>query len=159
MVHSHRRSIAGGYRYALAVLSLIAVLTLGTGAPTRTAEAGKAPTTYAALRTFAPVSGPGDSPAVTPRFIGNPDLVERLRARVAERLDAFCERIAFTSAETEAVFAAARARGLPVKLHADQLSDGGGAAFRKTISGAKRRPCRGGRLLRRGIGRSGRSDG
>jgi uncharacterized surface protein with fasciclin (FAS1) repeats len=44
MVHSHRRSIVGGYRYALAVLSLIAVLTLGTGAPTRTVEAGKAPT-------------------------------------------------------------------------------------------------------------------
>jgi TonB-linked SusC/RagA family outer membrane protein len=37
-------------------------------------EAGKAPTTYAALRTFAPVSGPGDSPAVTPQYIGNPDL-------------------------------------------------------------------------------------
>jgi TonB-linked SusC/RagA family outer membrane protein len=37
-------------------------------------EAGKAPTTYAALRTFEPVSGPGDSPAVRPQFIGNPNL-------------------------------------------------------------------------------------
>jgi len=37
-------------------------------------EAGKAPTTYAALRTYNPASGPGDSPAVTPRDIGNPDL-------------------------------------------------------------------------------------
>jgi TonB-dependent SusC/RagA subfamily outer membrane receptor len=37
-------------------------------------EAGKAPTTYASLRTFKPVSGPGDSPAVSPDFIGNPNL-------------------------------------------------------------------------------------
>jgi TonB-linked SusC/RagA family outer membrane protein len=37
-------------------------------------EAGKAPGTYAALRTFAPVSGPGDQPAVTPQSIGNPNL-------------------------------------------------------------------------------------
>jgi TonB-linked SusC/RagA family outer membrane protein len=37
-------------------------------------EAGKAPTTYAALRTFEPVSGPADAPAVRPQFIGNPDL-------------------------------------------------------------------------------------
>jgi outer membrane receptor protein involved in Fe transport len=37
-------------------------------------EAGKAPATFAALRTFEPVSGPGDSPAVRPQFIGNPDL-------------------------------------------------------------------------------------
>ena len=37
-------------------------------------EAGKAPGTYDALRTFSPVSGPGDSPAVTPLSIGNPNL-------------------------------------------------------------------------------------
>ncbi len=37
-------------------------------------EAGKAPNTYDALRTFSPVSGPGDSPAVTPLAIGNPNL-------------------------------------------------------------------------------------
>lgn len=37
-------------------------------------EAGKAPTTYAALRTYGSASGPGDTPAVTPTFIGNPDL-------------------------------------------------------------------------------------
>lgn len=37
-------------------------------------EAGKAPATYASLRTFESASGPGDSPAVTPQFIGNPDL-------------------------------------------------------------------------------------
>lgn len=37
-------------------------------------EAGKAPGTFDALRTFAPVSGPGDNPAVTPQAIGNPNL-------------------------------------------------------------------------------------
>jgi TonB-linked SusC/RagA family outer membrane protein len=37
-------------------------------------EAGKAPSTYSALRTYTAASGPGDSPAVTPQFIGNPNL-------------------------------------------------------------------------------------
>ena len=48
---------------------------------------------------------------------------------LVDAVDAFMERIVFTPAETETVFLAARARGLPVKLHADQLSDGGGAAL------------------------------
>jgi imidazolonepropionase len=51
------------------------------------------------------------------------------RDGLADAVDAFCERIAFTAEETERVFAAAKAAGLPVKLHADQLSDGGGAAL------------------------------
>ena len=42
-------------------------------------------------------------------------------------VDAFCERIAFTPQQVARVFAAAQRHGLPVKLHADQLSDGGGA--------------------------------
>ena len=50
-------------------------------------------------------------------------------ARLADAVDAFCERIAFTPDETAAVFEAAHAHGLPVKLHADQLSDLGGAAL------------------------------
>jgi imidazolonepropionase len=50
-------------------------------------------------------------------------------AGLADAVDAFCEKIAFTPAETRRVFAAARARGLRVKLHADQLSDLGGAAL------------------------------
>jgi len=48
---------------------------------------------------------------------------------LADAVDAFCEKIAFSPEETRKVFAAARARGLPVKLHADQLSDLGGAAL------------------------------
>jgi len=50
-------------------------------------------------------------------------------AKLAHAVDAFCESIGFTPAQTRRVFAAARAHGLPVKLHADQLSDGGGAAL------------------------------
>lgn len=48
---------------------------------------------------------------------------------LADAVDAFCESIAFSPEQTEKVFAAARALGLPVKLHADQLSDLGGAAL------------------------------
>jgi len=51
------------------------------------------------------------------------------REGLADAVDAFCETIGFTPAETRRVFAAARAAGLPVKLHADQLSDTGGAAL------------------------------
>lgn len=50
-------------------------------------------------------------------------------APLADALDAFCESIAFTPAETERVFQAARSHGLRVKLHAEQLSDQGGAAL------------------------------
>lgn len=46
-----------------------------------------------------------------------------------DAVDAFCEAIGFTPAQTRRVFAAARALGLPVKLHAEQLSDQGGAAL------------------------------
>lgn len=46
---------------------------------------------------------------------------------LADAVDAFAERIAFSADEVERVFRAAREAGLPVKLHADQLSDGGGA--------------------------------
>jgi imidazolonepropionase len=48
---------------------------------------------------------------------------------LADAVDAFCEGIAFSPAQTTRVFDAARALDLPVKLHADQLSDLGGAAL------------------------------
>ena len=48
---------------------------------------------------------------------------------LADAVDAFCDTIGFTAAQTRRVFEAARAHGLPVKLHADQLSDTGGAAL------------------------------
>ncbi|MBB5372234.1 imidazolonepropionase [Acidocella aromatica] len=48
---------------------------------------------------------------------------------LADAVDAFCESIAFSPAETEMVFAAAAKAGLRVKLHADQLSNLHGAAL------------------------------
>jgi imidazolonepropionase len=46
-----------------------------------------------------------------------------------DAVDGFCERIAFTPEEIARVFVAAKDAGLPVKLHADQLSNSGGAAL------------------------------
>jgi imidazolonepropionase len=48
---------------------------------------------------------------------------------LADAVDAFCETIAFTPEETRAIFEAAKAHDLPVKLHADQLTDSGGASL------------------------------
>jgi imidazolonepropionase len=49
------------------------------------------------------------------------------KAKLATSVDAFCETIAFTPEEVEKVFTAARAHGLPVRLHAEQLSNQKGA--------------------------------
>lgn len=51
------------------------------------------------------------------------------REGLADAVDAFCEGIAFSPAQTARVFEAARRHALPVKLHADQLSDLDGAAL------------------------------
>jgi imidazolonepropionase len=77
--------------------------------------------------------------ALPPEFAGDPDGYITLVAEVmiptladaglVDAVDAFCEGIGFTSAQTERVFAAAAARGLPVKLHAEQLSNLHGAAL------------------------------
>jgi len=52
----------------------------------------------------------------------------------ADAVDAFCEGIGFTPAQTRRVFEAARAHGLPVKLHAEQLSNQDGAALAAEFS-------------------------
>ena len=77
--------------------------------------------------------------ALPPEYAGRADAyVDLLCAQMlpalagdglVDAVDAFCERIGFTPAQTERVFAAAQALGLPVKLHAEQLSDLGGAAL------------------------------
>jgi imidazolonepropionase len=77
--------------------------------------------------------------AVAPEFAGRQsDYVNEVCVRMlpaiareglADSVDAFCEHIAFTPSETRRVFETARALGLPIKLHADQLSDLGGAAL------------------------------
>ncbi|MFZ6875080.1 imidazolonepropionase [Undibacterium sp. Di27W] len=83
--------------------------------------------------------------ALPPEYAGRADeyikLVceQMLPALVAEGLvdavDVFCEKIGFTPAQTELVFQAAQAFGLPVKLHAEQLSDQGGAALTAKYQG------------------------
>jgi imidazolonepropionase len=74
--------------------------------------------------------------ALPPEFEGRPDAyidavcawLPRWHAEgLVDAVDAFCERIAFTPAQVERVFVQAAALGLPVKLHAEQLSDSGGA--------------------------------
>jgi len=76
--------------------------------------------------------------ALPPEIEGRPDdyitaVCEWLPALHAQGLvdavDAFCEHIGFTPAQTRRVFEAAQALGLPIKLHAEQLSDQGGAAL------------------------------
>ena len=76
--------------------------------------------------------------AVPPEFNGRADdyidaacaWLPRLQAEgLVDAVDAFCERIGFTPAQTQRMFDAARRLGLPVKLHAEQLSDQGGAAL------------------------------
>ena len=58
-----------------------------------------------------------------PRFAG-----ERPAAGLrADAVDAYCEDIAFSAAQCDRLFAAARALGLPVRLHAEQLSNVGGS--------------------------------
>lgn len=82
--------------------------------------------------------------ALPPEFAGRPDAyidavlewLPRLHAEgLVDAVDAFCERIGFSAAQTRRVFEAARALGLPVKLHADQLGDGGGAALAAEFGG------------------------
>ncbi|UZE50080.1 imidazolonepropionase [Rhodopseudomonas sp. P2A-2r] len=56
------------------------------------------------------------------------------RAGLADAVDAFMEGIAFSAEQTARVFHAAKVLGLPVKLHADQLSNLGGAALAAQFS-------------------------
>lgn len=77
--------------------------------------------------------------AIPPEFREAPDayidlvcnvLLPEVAARgLADAVDAYCESIAFNAAQVGRVFDKARTLGLPVKLHADQLSDGSGAAL------------------------------
>jgi imidazolonepropionase len=77
--------------------------------------------------------------ALPPEYAGRADdyiteVCERMLPALADEglvdaVDAFCERIGFSHAQTARVFAAARGLHLPVKLHAEQLSDQGGAAL------------------------------
>lgn len=82
--------------------------------------------------------------AIPPEFIDDADgWIERVCAELipaaaerglADAVDAYCETIAFNSTQVARVFDAAREHGLPIKLHADQLSDGHGAALAASYS-------------------------
>ena len=63
------------------------------------------------------------------RLVADEMLPAIARDGLADAVDAFCEGIAFSVEQTGRVFDAARRLGLPVKLHADQLSNLGGAAL------------------------------
>ena len=76
--------------------------------------------------------------ALPPEYTGRADayiddactwLAAQQGAGLVDAVDAFCENIGFTPAQTERIFMAAQTLGLPVKLHAEQLSDQGGAAL------------------------------
>lgn len=77
--------------------------------------------------------------ALPPEWAGDADgyvddICERMIPAIAaeglaDAVDAFCEGIGFTPAQTRRVFTAARAHGLPVKLHAEQLSNQHGASL------------------------------
>ena len=74
---------------------------------------------------------------VPPEFAGNADdyidlicdelLPDVAESGLADAVDAYCESIAFSAPQVAKMFRKAIELGLPVKLHADQLSDGGGA--------------------------------
>jgi len=75
--------------------------------------------------------------AVPPEFAGDADayidfIVEEIlpaavKQGLADAVDAYCESIAFNEGQVERLFTRAQELGLRVKLHADQLSDSGGA--------------------------------
>lgn len=77
--------------------------------------------------------------ALPPEYAGNADdYIDHVCAvmlpavaddGLADAVDVFCEGIGFTPGQTQRVFDAAKAAGLPVKLHAEQLSNLNGAAL------------------------------
>ncbi|PZU45010.1 MAG: imidazolonepropionase [Sphingomonas sp.] len=115
--------IKSGYGLSLAdeLKMLRAIRALGTARPVRVAA------------TFL------GAHAVPPEYRGDADgyvdlVCEQMipavaEAGLADAVDAFCEGIAFSPEQTERVFRAAEAHGLPVKLHAEQLSALGGSSL------------------------------
>lgn len=77
--------------------------------------------------------------ALPPEFAGDADgyiahicdaiIPAAAQAGLVDAVDGFCETIGFSVAQIERVFQASKAHGLPVKLHAEQLSNSEGAAL------------------------------
>ena len=99
-------------------------------------RAAKALTRHRKVRVVTTLLG---AHALPPEYTGRPDayideVCERMIPAVAHEnlasaVDVFCEGIGFSPAQTERVFMAAKAHGLAVKLHAEQLSNLHGAAL------------------------------
>jgi imidazolonepropionase len=124
---------------------------LGEGVTTIEIKSGYGLRTDAELKTLRVARRLGESAPVTvrttflgahavpPEFKGRADdyvalvcdamLPAVAAAGLADAVDAFCEGIAFSPEQTARVFERARSLELPVKLHADQLSDLGGAGL------------------------------
>jgi imidazolonepropionase len=75
--------------------------------------------------------------AIPPEYRADPDAYVSLicdsiipaAVGLADAVDGFCETIAFSTKQIERIFIAAKAHALPVKLHAEQLSNQGGATL------------------------------
>ncbi len=113
--------VKSGYGLELATerRSLRAARALGRARPVSIA------TTFLGAHALPPGAG-GDKDGYIAR-VCDEMLPAVAREGLADAVDAFCEGIAFSPAEVARVFASAKAAGLPVKLHADQLSNLGGA--------------------------------
>ncbi|QCI67664.1 imidazolonepropionase [Phreatobacter stygius] len=87
-------------------------------------------TTFLGAHALPPEAQGADPVAAKDAFIAKvcDEMLPALAAEgLADAVDAFCEGLAFSPDQTARVFAAAGRHGLPVKLHADQLSNGHGA--------------------------------
>ncbi len=82
-------------------------------------------TTFLGAHTFPPEYR--DDHAAYVRLVCDEALPAVAAEGLADAVDAFCEKIAFSVSETESVFEAAKRHNLPLKLHAEQLSNLGGA--------------------------------
>ena len=97
------------------------------------------PADAAALRDIVRYSHAAGERATPPEYRGRgavyiadvaiPGLEAAHAEGLVDAVDGFCETIAFSADELAPLFERARALGLPVKLHAEQLSNSGGAAF------------------------------
>jgi imidazolonepropionase len=115
--------VKSGYGLDLATEArmLRAARRLGERRPVRVA------TSFLGAHALPPEAG-GDKDAYVDLVAG--EMIPAVAAEgLADAVDAFCEGVAFTPEQTARVFGAARRHGLPVRLHADQLSDTGGAAL------------------------------
>ena len=70
-----------------------------------------------------------DDPDAYIDLVCNELMPEVAASGLADAVDAYCESIAFDTEQVSRLFECAAELGVPVKLHADQLSDGGGAAL------------------------------